>query len=119
MLVGLLIVPAAPARAQGPLDEMTYVTFSGPVDLPGVGLPAGTYIFRLADRNDARNVIQVLSADGSRVYAMVEGVPATRSDSSDQGMATFAEPGPGAPPALRTFFFPHDTLGFEFIYPAQ
>ena len=119
VLIGGLVAFAPAMSAQGPLDEMTYVTFSGPVDLPSVGLPAGTYIFRLADRNDARNVIQVLSADGSKVYAMVEGVPATRPESTDQVMATFAEPGSGAPPAVRTFFFPHDTLGFEFMYPTQ
>ena len=38
---------AAPLAAQ-PADRLTYVTFSGPVSVPGTTLPAGTYAFRLA-----------------------------------------------------------------------
>jgi hypothetical protein len=38
---------AAALAAQGiPADRATYVTVSGPVSLPGVTLPAGTYLFR-------------------------------------------------------------------------
>jgi hypothetical protein len=40
---------AAPASAQL-LDKRTLFTFSGPVALPGVTLPAGQYLFRLADQ---------------------------------------------------------------------
>ena len=36
------------AHAQ-PSDYRTYFTFSAPVTLPGVTLPAGRYLFRLAD----------------------------------------------------------------------
>ena len=36
---------AAPATAQ-PLDKRTVFTFSGPITLPGVALPAGQYLFR-------------------------------------------------------------------------
>ena len=42
--------------------EKTYLTFSGPVELPGVRLEAGTYVFRLADTS-GRNVVQVLTRD--------------------------------------------------------
>ena len=39
----------------------TYFTFSAPVTLPGQTLPAGKYIFRLADPDGSRKVINVLS----------------------------------------------------------
>ena len=45
-------------------DHRTYFTFSTPVTLPGVTLPAGRYLFRLADPNSSRKVISVLSEDG-------------------------------------------------------
>jgi hypothetical protein len=31
-------------------DQLTYFTFSAPVEIPGTILPAGTYSFKLADR---------------------------------------------------------------------
>ncbi len=36
----LTAVSAAPARAQGPMDQRTEFTFNQPVELPGVTLPA-------------------------------------------------------------------------------
>ena len=43
------------AQAQ-PADYRTYFTFSAPVTLPGVTLPAGRYLFRLADPDGSRKV---------------------------------------------------------------
>ena len=51
-------------------DKRTVFAFSGPVALPGVTLPAGQYLFRLADPASSRKVVQVLSADGKTPYGM-------------------------------------------------
>ena len=56
-------------------DYRTYFTFSTPVTLPGVTLPAGRYLFRLADPNSSRKVISVLSADGKTPLAMLHTIP--------------------------------------------
>ena len=53
----------------------TYFTFSAPVTLPGQTLPAGKYIFRLADPDGSRKVINVLSGDGRRSLAMLHSIP--------------------------------------------
>src|SRR4051812_17700084 len=68
----------ATATAQ-PADKRTYFTFSGPVDMPGVALPAGRYVFRLANPDTSRNVVQVTSADGKRVYGMFHSYPSERA----------------------------------------
>src|SRR2546421_657400 len=44
---------ATPARADE-TDKLTYLTFSKPVQLPGVDLPAGRYRFQLADTQERR-----------------------------------------------------------------
>ena len=31
------------------INQRTFLTFSGPVNMPGITLPAGTYRFELAD----------------------------------------------------------------------
>ena len=47
-------------------DKKTTVTFSAPVEIPGINaqvLPAGTYVFRLLDALSDRNVVQVFNKD--------------------------------------------------------
>ena len=56
---------AAAANAQGPIDSRTEFTFNTPVELPGVTLPPGTYVFRFADATTGRKVMQVLAKDAS------------------------------------------------------
>ena len=43
----------APRLAAMPANQLTKVTFSGPVEIPGQVLPAGTYQFKILDFNDA------------------------------------------------------------------
>ena len=52
-----ILLSAGWVTAQGVLndDRTTYVTFSGPVSLPGVTLPAGEYLFRVADSPSNRS----------------------------------------------------------------
>ena len=77
---------AAPVSAQ-PLDKRTLFTFSGPVALPGVTLPAGQYLFRLADPNSSSKVVQVLNADGTKPYGLFFTIAAERLEpaSSPEG----------------------------------
>jgi len=41
-------------------SQLTKLTFSEPVEIPGRTLPAGTYWFVLADSDSDRNIVQVL-----------------------------------------------------------
>ena len=66
MLFAVVAVFATPVLAQETnTQELTYLTFSNNVELPGVMLPAGTYTFRLAD-TPSRNVVQVLDRPAQR-----------------------------------------------------
>jgi hypothetical protein len=53
VFMGLLgaIMPAVRADAW---DQKTVFTFSAPVEVPGQLLPAGTYVFKLADSSSDR-----------------------------------------------------------------
>src|SRR5512138_1094968 len=63
-----------------PSDKRTYFTFSRPITLPGVTLPAGKYMFRLADDTTTRKVIQVMNAEGTKPYAMLLTISNERRD---------------------------------------
>jgi hypothetical protein len=96
-------------------QEITYLTFSNTVELPGVSLPAGTYTFRLAD-TPSRNVVQVLDRDQKKVMGQWLFVQAERPDAAKDTMIMFKENREGATPAVQYWFFPGERIGKEFIY---
>lgn len=106
------------ATAQ-PADYRTYFTFSAPVTLPGVTLPAGRYLFRLADPNTSRKVINVLSDDGKRSLAMLHTIPNQRTTAPSDAEIRFMETSANMPPPIKTWWYPGRATGYEFIYPKQ
>jgi hypothetical protein len=110
-------VYAATATAQDPnVQEKTYLTFSNTVELPGVTLPAGTYVFRLAD-TPSRNVVQVLSQDEKDIKGQWTFAQADRIEVSDENVVMFREQREGATPAVQFWYYPGERIGKEFIYP--
>ena len=98
-------------------DYRTYFTFSTPVTLPGVTLPAGRYLFRLADPNSSRKVISVLSADGKTPLAMLHTIPNQVMKAPNKPEIRFMETSANMPPAIKTWWYPGKAIGYEFIYP--
>lgn len=109
---------AAPVSAQ-PLDKRTLFTFSGPITLPGLTLPAGQYLFRLADPSSNTRVVQVLNADGTKPYGMFFTLPAERFEPAATPEVRFMETASGTPAAIRTWWHPGERMGHEFIYPKE
>ena len=107
---------AGVARAET-FDKRTVFTFDQPIALPGVTLPAGEYLFRIVDTTTSRKVIQVLSGDGKTPYAMLHSIPEIRRDASGNPEVRFMETAKGHPNAVKTWWYPNETTGYEFIYP--
>ena len=106
------------AEAQ-PADYRTYFTFSAPVTLPGVTLPAGKYIFRLADPDSSRKVINVMSGDGKRSLAMLHTIPDQAAKAPKDAEIRFMETSAKVPPPIKTWWYAGKAIGYEFIYPRQ
>lgn len=109
---------AIPVFAQ-PLDRRTMFTFNTPVSIPGVTLPAGSYLFRIANPDVSQRVIQVVSADGKTPYAMFFSIPAERPEPAKEPEVRFMEAESGMPPAIRSWWYPGERLGYEFVYPKE
>src|SRR5687768_14091943 len=70
------------AAQQADTRDRTFLTFSGAVEMPGVTLPAGTYVFKLAD-TPSRNVVQVWDRDEKKMIGHWLFVQADRVDVSN------------------------------------
>jgi regulator of protease activity HflC (stomatin/prohibitin superfamily) len=108
------VVPAAHADEW---NKLTYVTFSQPVQLPNVTLPAGTYTIKLADIWSDRNVVQVFSKDRSKIYGTFLAISDKRLEPTGKPVIMFRETAKGAPKAVKAFFYPGDNYGKAFVYP--
>jgi LPXTG-motif cell wall-anchored protein len=119
VFVALAIAPQVKADN---LDKKTIITFSEPVEIPGVGaqiLPAGTYVFKLVDVVGDRNVVKIFSADGTHVFATILAINNYRLKPTDKTVLTFKERGEDQPEAIKAWFYPGDNSGQEFVYPRK
>jgi hypothetical protein len=110
------LASAGSARADES-NKQTILTFSQPVEIPGHVLPAGTYMFKLADSTSDRHIVQIFNADGSQIIATVMAIPDYRLTTTDQTVIKFNEVPSGAPEAIRAWFYPGNSVGQEFVYP--
>jgi hypothetical protein len=96
--------------------ERTFLTFSSAVEMPGVTLQPGTYVFKLAD-TPTRNVVQVWDQDEKNMIGHWLFVQAERPRVTGENVVMFRETSEGATPAVQFWYFPGEKVGKEFIYP--
>jgi hypothetical protein len=116
-LVALAFLPSAKADEW---NRKTTVTFSGPVEVPGVGaqvLPAGTYVFKIVDSAADRHIVQIFNQAEDHVYTTILAIPNYRLQPTDKTVMTFKERAEGQPEAIRAWFYPGHQWGEEFVYP--
>jgi len=101
------------------LDQTTSIRFSESVEIPGRILPAGTYLFRLANVEGDRNIVQIFNSDGTALYATLMTIPIDRAEATGYTTITLAEQGAGKRDVLLKWFYPGSFTGHEFVYSKQ
>ena len=112
-----LTAVVAPGARADEWNKKTILTFSGPVQIPGATLPAGSYVFKLADIPGNRHVVQVFDKDEKKIFTTMLAVPNQRLNASDKPIVLFSERASGSPQAVKVWYYPGDTIGNEFVYP--
>jgi len=119
-LLGAILTPNASADTW---NRKTTITFSGPVEIPGVHLkgwgilPAGTYVFKVMNSLSDRHIVQIFNKEETTIYATILAIPNYRLKATDKTVITFRERPAGQPEALRAWFYPGKQWGEEFVYP--
>lgn len=98
-------------------DKRTVFTFSAPVEIPGQILPQGTYVFKLVRSESSRSIVRVLDQDENRILGTFLTIPDYRMKTPDKPLVQFAERPAGSPPAIKSWFYPGENYGNEFVYP--
>jgi len=113
----LIAAVGSPAWGDEVNLKKTTFTFSAPVELPGLALPAGTYVFRLAETASNHNIVQVFDKNQKHAYGSFIAIPTYRAEPSDKTIVRFSETAAGGPRAVKEWFYPGNPYGLEFVYP--
>src|SRR5947207_15063815 len=95
--LALMSAAFAPGVKADDWNRKTVITFSGPVEIPGVHLagwgvlPAGTYVFKILDSQSDRHIVQIFSKDEKTVYATILAIPNYRLKATDKTVVPFRQ----------------------------
>jgi hypothetical protein len=98
-------------------NKRTLFTFNAPVEIPGQVLIPGKYVFKLLNSTADRNVVQVFDKDERHLIGTFLTIPDYRMTAPSKPLITFEERPAGTPEAIKSWFYPGDNMGNEFVYP--
>jgi len=109
---GVLLTASLAVAGQTP--AATTLTFDRAVRVPGVTLPAGTYVFKRVGADHDQRTVQIYQANPRRLVATLMAVPTVR----DGGGAdvVFGDTPKGGLPVLRAWYERGTQNGYSFIY---
>ena len=113
--LAVLALAGIAAAQQFDTNERTFLTFGTAVEMPGVTLKPGTYVFKLAE-TPQRNVVQVWDKDEQNMMGHFTFVETERPRRSEETVVMFKETQEGTPPAIQYWYYPGHKIGKEFIY---
>ncbi len=114
--VGILMAVSWPSAKADTSDWDTFMTFSAPVEVPGMVLPAGKYEFRVLDRTGSGYLVGILDSHG-RYLEAVQAEAEYRLKLSDRTIVRLEKRNPGSPEAVVSWFYPDENYGVQFVYP--
>jgi hypothetical protein len=117
LFLGLVLAAAGTARSGSADQHTNYITFSGGVALPGVELPAGTYVFETPTNAMSNSIVRVSSHDRRKVFltAYTREVPRPKNDNGKL-IVSLGEAAPGTLPTVSAWFPIGEAVGHQFIY---
>jgi hyperosmotically inducible protein len=114
-----LIIAASGHLSGSQWNKLTRLHVNEPISIPGATLKPGEYVVKLASSPANRHIVRFTDANQTRVIATVLAIPNRRLQPSGQTELGFYETPAGEPVALRSWFYPGDNFGQEFVYPEK
>lgn len=99
-------------------NKETKISVNQPLEIPGRVLSPGRYVLKLADSPSNRHIVQVWNEDKTELLALILALPNYRLEAGETEIGFWERPD-GSPVALRSWFYPSDNFGQEFVYPKR
>jgi LPXTG-motif cell wall-anchored protein len=115
-LVAGLASVLIPVVNADPVKKATDLTLYRPIEIPGMVLQPGNYVMKVPDWVTHPDMVGFYNEDESQLIKLVRTIPRYRVDPTAKTVITFEERAAGAPDAIKTWFFPGEVWGKEFVY---
>ena len=111
------VVSTATVNGFGNSNHTTVLSINTPVALPGMSLPAGTYVFERMNTETSLNVVRVMSRDRMKTYAvrLTNAVDRPRNLAPNRQIV-FGEAKAGVAPRIVAWYPLDSDRGHAFIY---
>jgi hypothetical protein len=118
--IGVLAIMGFPAASVADdYDKKTVITITEPLEVPGIVLQPGKYVFKLLNSSSNRHIVEVMNERMDHLYALTFTAAARKIQPKGRTVMTFYEGKGSQPHAIRQWFWPGDVDGQEFLYPRK
>jgi hypothetical protein len=117
LAMSLMSSAFVPSLKASETDKKTVITVSQAIAVENTVLPAGKYVLRLLNSPSSRDIVQIYNAEETQLITTILAIPAYLLRPTGETMFSFYEASAGQPAGLRTWFYPGDDSGFEFLQP--
>jgi len=116
--VGVLAIMSFPAASRADdYDKKTIITITEPLEVPGIVLQPGKYVFKLLNSSSNRHIVEVMNERMDHLYALTFTAAARKIQPKGRTVLTFYEGKGNQPHAIRQWYWPGELDGQEFLYP--
>jgi LPXTG-motif cell wall-anchored protein len=116
--VGVLAIMSFPAASKADdYDKKTIITITEPLEVPGIVLQPGKYVFKLLNSSSNRHIVEVMNERMDHLYALTFTAAARKIQPKGRTVLTFYEGKGNEPHAIRQWYWPGELDGQEFLYP--
>lgn len=118
--IGTLLALGVSAAAFGQgLQTKSTLTVTDPVEVPGAILQPGTYVVKVVENTNNRNIVQFTDVAESKVFAAALCTPHVGAAQEPNTTYVYFPNHANGGKALRTWFAPNDRFGQDFVYPHE
>jgi hypothetical protein len=117
LAIALILGPPAPPQQFDEWNKNSTLSTDCAVELPGIVLEPGVYIFKLLQGNDKRSLVQIWNSDQTQIIATVVAIPDHRTQAENYATFTYHNIKGNGPKAIQSWYYPGDQVGLEFVYP--
>jgi hypothetical protein len=115
-VVVVSLLGAASTHGWSSLARTNHLTFSGPVALPGMVLPAGSYTFEAGPQDTDPDIVRVTTRDGRRTLFMAFTIPVARPAGGRGAVVSLGEAPAGQARPIIVWYPSDSTRGHQFRY---
>jgi hypothetical protein len=119
-LCGVVLLGVLATTSTGAIPNAcrtSHFTFKAAVGLPGMTLPAGSYVFEVMNPDTTADLVRIMNRERTKLYALRFTRTVTRSQWGKlKSTITLGEAPNGQPQPIKIWFPEDETTGREFIY---